>query len=564
MSIVQTARNPGVARPADRGPARWPLLFASAVIAVACLPPLIVHAIHLWEKPHYQFFPVVPLAAGLLAYRAAKDLGPLQPGSRRRVALLLGTVWLLLLTAALIYSPWIAAVAALVLVATGIYALGGGVLFRRLLPAWIVLWLVVPLPMKLDDKLVTGMQLQAAHVTSGVLVLIGVYHFMSGTVIEVPGQKLMVEQACSGAQSLFAVFFCTLVFIFWNRYGVARSLWLLAAASFWVLLANIARLVAVAWLGPRWQVDLSTGWRHEVLGWILFLVTLFLIWSSDQVFAFGAEVRAIIRYLRTEAVGLTVATTAKESGPRRRNPTQLPDLRVVPVPWFAAAAFAALAVVQIGCFWPRHFLEFTGQRLVERMESVDENALPGVIGPWQFVKFETKLRPLTDREGEHSRIWRYQAGRVSAAVSLDYPFKGWHELPLCYQSFDWQLEPPAEGELVADPEDNYAMSARFKKPLGRSAYLWFASMDESGRPLPPPPDPGRVKQWFDSRAAAPLGAWFGREAPIDAPQRQEQQTYQVQVFVESYSELTAQEETQVRDLFHLAYAELKRLSAPKP
>ena len=36
--------------------------------------------------------------------------------------------------------------------------------------------------MKLDDKLVTGMQMQAARLTSGVLDVIGVYHFMSGTV----------------------------------------------------------------------------------------------------------------------------------------------------------------------------------------------------------------------------------------------------------------------------------------------------------------------------------------------------------------------------------------------
>src|SRR5207248_41466 len=166
-----------------------------------------------------------------------------------------------------------------------------------------------------------------------------------------------------------------------------------------------------------------------------------------------------------------------------------------------------------------------------------------------------------DREGENSRQWRYQAGRLTALVSLDYPFKGWHELPLCYESFDWQLEPPEEGELTAEAANDYAMSARFKKPLGRSAYLWFAALDEAGKPVPPPPHAGKWKQWLNSRFEAPLGGLFGRDEPPDAPQRQERLTYQVQVFVEAYSPLAPEERDRVRDLFRAAYRELRQLPA---
>ena len=66
---------------------------------------------------------------------------------------------------------------------------------------------------------------------------------------------------------------------------------------------------------------------------------------------------------------------------------QLPDLRALPTPWFAFASFAALAVVQIGIFWPRHYFEFTGDRMLDRMSRVGSDALPATIGPWRFVDF---------------------------------------------------------------------------------------------------------------------------------------------------------------------------------
>lgn len=527
--------------------------------AIACLPALVLHFSHLWEKPHYQFFPVVPLAAGLLARRAFKNLGPLEPGSRRVVGCLLGFVWVLLLTAAVVYSPWVAAIAAVILPAVAAYALGGVFLVRQLLPAWVILWLLVPLPLALDDKLTTAMQMQAARLTSGVLDYIGIYHFMSGAVIEVPTQKFMIEQACSGAQSLFAVLFCTLTFLFWNRYRFLRAAGVLLAAAFWVLLANVARLVAVAWLGPRWGVDLSSGWRHEVLGWVLFLVTLSLVWSTDKLFAFVVTARTVFRQMRSEASGITT-TDHKDFSWAKRQPTVLPDLRGVRVPWLAPAAFGALALVQVACFWPRHFFEFTGTRIVQRMSQVSADALPSAIGPWHFVNFDTRLREKSDREGEHSLMWRYQNGRLSAIVAVDYPFKGWHDLVTCYRTYDWQLEPTADGEMVPDPADNYTLTARYKKPLGRSAVLRYALVDRTGRAVPPPPVPGKVKGWIFSRVESPLGTLLGNEESMESPQRQEQQTFQIQVFVESYFPLTAEEEQQTLDLYHAAYAELRKLA----
>src|SRR5262245_27094585 len=96
-----------------------------ALVALAFLPSLVVHAKYLWYRPHYQFFPLVLVGAALLAVRAWRSGGPLPPASSpwgfRLAWLSLG----LLAAAAVFYSPFVGAVAALVALAAAALALGG-------------------------------------------------------------------------------------------------------------------------------------------------------------------------------------------------------------------------------------------------------------------------------------------------------------------------------------------------------------------------------------------------------------------------------------------------------
>ena len=55
------------------------MLFFTGVIVAAHLPLLLLHAENLWDKPHYQFFPIVLVGAGFLAYNRWPGLGVLTP-----------------------------------------------------------------------------------------------------------------------------------------------------------------------------------------------------------------------------------------------------------------------------------------------------------------------------------------------------------------------------------------------------------------------------------------------------------------------------------------------------
>ncbi len=264
----------------------WAVLAAVAAALAAHLPLLILHAQQIWMRPHYQFFPLVLLGAAVLAFLRLRDLGPLTPAPAPRAWPLLGAAWILLAAAELLYSSWLGTTAALAALAALLYALGGARLFRAALPAWLLLWLAVPPPFELDRQLILWLQSLTARWASAALDVVGVYHVMAGNVVEVGGRRLLVEEACSGVNSLFSTLACTLFYVFFVRRPPVRAVLLLAAAVGWVLAANVVRVAAIAFLAARWGIDLSEGWRHETLGAGLFVAVLGLVWSTDRLLLF--------------------------------------------------------------------------------------------------------------------------------------------------------------------------------------------------------------------------------------------------------------------------------------
>jgi hypothetical protein len=95
--------------------ALWPVAgtMALALMALAHVPLLALESLSAWARRHYRFFPLVPLAALPIAWRASRWLGPLTPGARRPPAWLLGACWALLAGACTIGSPLLGTIAAM-------------------------------------------------------------------------------------------------------------------------------------------------------------------------------------------------------------------------------------------------------------------------------------------------------------------------------------------------------------------------------------------------------------------------------------------------------------------
>ena len=493
-----------------------------------------MHVRQIWMRPHYQFIPFLAAGAAVLAFPRLRKLGPLTPGRPARAAALLGAAWAALAVAELLYSSWLGAVAALAALGAALYAVGGGRLFRALLPAWLLLWLAVPPPFELDRQLVLGLQSLTARWASAVLDSLGLYHVMAGNVVEVGGRRLFVEEACSGVNSLFSVLACTLFFVLLTRRPPVRAALLLAAAAVWVLAANTVRVAGIAYFLARCGVDLTEGWRHEALGFGLFVAVLGLVWSTDRLLLF-----------------LTAPSAPAPPAPAGAPPAAAPDApgRPAAPAWGGDGGCAALYLLLL----PPLTLHCMGRdgrpmgraaldRRPRRRCGHDGLGRRLAAGPLRTVAAR-RLRPGRAPPGKRasasgSKTWTYQAGGNTAALSLDYTFPGWHDLTRCYSGLGWAVDEQAVRPGVGPADGSVAV--KLTKPGYRSGYLLFCQFNQDGAPLPPRLGAAYLSLY---RQEAALRRWLhalgaGVEpTPPDPPGA----VYQLQLFVESYTPLGAAE-----------------------
>jgi exosortase len=160
--------------------------------------------------------------------------------------------------------------------------------WRQLVAWWlpsVLLVLAIPLPELATSALALPLQFRASRLGTALLEWRHVPVRLSGNVIEIPGHRLFVTEACSGLRSLTALL--SIAFLM-------GGLWLHRAWSR-VLLIAVAVPIAVAINGVRvfltgflvYFVDpkLGDGFMHLTEGWLLFVVSLILIGAAAGILA---------------------------------------------------------------------------------------------------------------------------------------------------------------------------------------------------------------------------------------------------------------------------------------
>jgi exosortase len=535
----------GLAKPSGR------VLAAAAVLLAAHLPLLVSHGKVLWARPHYQFFPLVFVGAAALLwpvlseFRTARLPAARGPATATPGFVLMAVSWTLLAVAVFLDSPWIAMASALGVLAAVPLGLGGWALFRRCLPAWLFLFLVLPPPFGLDGRLVSALQTITSRWSSRLLDLVGTFHVMSGNVLEIAGKRYFVEEACSGIHSLLSVLACTVFYVLWVRAYWLRAVLLVLAAAFWVVANNVARVFLIAFVGTRFHFDLSADPQHTVVGFALFGLTLGLVASTDRLLVFlGRRPRKELpRPARPEA---------PPAGPAAARPGWFGA-------WPATAAYVALALVQVGAL--PEFLDLTqysGSQLSERFNALEVDALPERVGPWQRQGQSIEKRDSGDPFGEFSRVWRYQAGGLGAVVSLDFPFPAFHNLRDCYTGSGWVVQDLREFDHPLPGTDGPQRCVTFsmERPVVRHGSVWFGAFDAHGRPV----IPASTRDVVD-RFRRRLDFW-GHDWPTvlrrpgGAPERG--CVLQVQLLVERLAPLSEPERQEAQKLFETAFDSLRR------
>jgi exosortase len=588
MSVIATQEPAQHVQPEPLKEEPFPTLFWICVL-LGLIPLVLLHLRGLWYQPSYQAFPFVLAGFAWFLYSRWPRKEALSVRARPRLARLTILASIFLLSAAVvIWSPLVAMVASILAVGALFLGLGRRAPDARLLPVWLLLWLCVPLPFDLDTRVMSWMQRHTAATTSDMLDYLNVYHFSQGTIIEFPSKQLLVDEGCCGINSLFALVICAALYALWRRRPPVHAVLLLLAAVFWAGMGNLVRVFSIALVYDSFGVDLSTGWRHEVLGLVIFAIAAAVLASTDQLLRF---ILRPIKAPRSSKKRFRLSKYWKGQRPYRysrmwnRWLAGEPDKRHLRgMPEDNQSTNESLRWQTLGQAWQLRGLALVcivlgtlqmvvlGATLLDRakgppseahveleMAAIDESTLPGNAGQWQRKDFQTTERPKLSPLGRFSRIWQYQAPKYAVLVSLDYPFLRSHQLTICYGGLGWELvreeigEEPMRG--VAGAPKWQMREAEMTKSIGQHAFLLYSHFDDAGHPVeqyvPVTTYTGKV---LERLGRAPLWKLLttGRARGLVS-----WTTFQTQVFAVSDHRLTPAEQQEVRSRY-LEFREMLR------
>jgi exosortase B len=154
----------------------------------------------------------------------------------------------------------------------------GFLFFAVPMPDWVIDAATIPLKVLISDT-VTEVLYAAGYpiAQNGVMIMIGTY-------------QLLVKDACSGMNSIFALSAIGVFYAYAFRWdSKLRSLLLLAAIIPITIVANFLRVMALVLIAYHGGVDRLDGFLHDFTGIGLFVVALALLFLFDVVLGLASK-----------------------------------------------------------------------------------------------------------------------------------------------------------------------------------------------------------------------------------------------------------------------------------
>ena len=184
--------------------------------------------------------------------------------------------------------------------------------------------------------------------------------------------------------------------------------------------------------------------------------------------------------------------------------------------------------------------------------------MPETLQGAQRSAFLKEERSLDNFLGNYSRAWKYRDARDEFMLSVDFPFRGFHPLWICYTNAGSIVDgEPVLLQLpstVRDGSKSPVARVRLRDELGNASYLWFSLFESNGQLI-------EIQKPTDGVGTRLRDRFFRNASTLQA----EPVTYQFQLYVQSGSELRADD----LDRYFKIYAEalphaveqVKRLNA---
>ena len=260
----------------------WPALLFASIVA-AYVPTFLTLAQGPWQTEQEGHGPLIIAAAAWLVWQSRDKLrtATVSPSPVLGWLVLLGGLALLVLSRN--QDIWFLEVASEIPVLAGCVLLLAGwdvlrilafpigfLIFSAPAPGWMVDSATVPLKVLISDLVTNGLYAAGYPIAqNGVIIQIGPY-------------QLLVQDACSGMNSIFALSAIGVFYVYAFRWHEkVRALILLSLIIPITITANFLRVVSLVLIAHYGGVEMIEGVIHDLTGIALFIVAVALMLVSD-------------------------------------------------------------------------------------------------------------------------------------------------------------------------------------------------------------------------------------------------------------------------------------------
>ncbi len=183
----------------------------------------------------------------------------------------------------------------------------GFTLLRFLLVPFTLLFLALPIPAIVFNKIAFPLQLFASRCAVWSMSMLGIPVLRQGNIIElkplnsIDTKKLEVVEACSGIRSLMTLMTLAVVFAYFShtppednqgpktRFGFLRSYWfwrstiIVASAVPIAILTNAFRVSGTGVLAHYYGTEVADGFFHSFSGWAIYIVAFILLFGIGMI-----------------------------------------------------------------------------------------------------------------------------------------------------------------------------------------------------------------------------------------------------------------------------------------
>jgi exosortase len=262
--------------------ASWPLILGLAALAVPSVLSLSKNA---WARESGAHGPLVLVTGLWLLFRQMSD----ERSSARQGKTWISAIVLLPSLAVYVISRVFdfASLEVLSLIGIGVAFLhdvfGVAVLRRNWFPLFFLLFAVPP-PGSLVDQITAPLKQFVSEAAMKTVYLFGVPASREGVTIYVSKYQLLMEDACSGMNSLFGLTAVSLLYIYllrgaFARYCLLMTLFVIPIA----IVGNILRVIVLILLTYFMGDGVAQGFLHYTTGFLLFILDLILVFAVDSV-----------------------------------------------------------------------------------------------------------------------------------------------------------------------------------------------------------------------------------------------------------------------------------------